>query len=232
MSEVAKPAKRSWWIDKGHKVHCYANPAGDCHVTSLADSMEAEATSFYDADLARTTGEINNILTGVRGAKPSGRDLCFIVVENRPFLVWTEPGSTGPDESGAIRPDDDPQTVRRALGLKQEKPAHPHKRSWLMGPTHIIYCYANPAADCIVTSLWEPSVGMETKSFYDANLDSATKEINRILAGIKEKKQPGRDLSFIVVENRLFLVWTEPGAVGPNNDPQTVREALRLKEPK
>lgn len=224
----AKPHNRSWWISKKHVAYCYASTSGDCHVTSLWESFDETAASFYDADLARATREINDILTAIRERNSGGKELSFIVAMNRPFLAWTTPSSTGPDEPGTIGPNDDFDAIKAALGLTAELPAKPHKRSWIMGGNHIIYCFASPKGDCVVTSLWEAS-DEAAMSFHDADLARATKEINAILAGIKEKKDPGRNLSFIVVENRLFLVWTDQGAVGPDDDPDTIEEELGLR---
>ncbi|MDJ0358345.1 hypothetical protein [Paenarthrobacter sp. PH39-S1] len=225
----AKPKNRSWWISTNHIVHCYANPAADCVVTSLWGTAEQAATSFHDAELVRATGDINAILTRVEEKKAQGRSLSFIVVGNRPFLVWTTPSATGPDEPGAIGPHDEFQTLIKALGLKADLAAKPHKRSWILGPiTHKIYCFASPAGDCLVHGLWESAGGAAT-SFHDAELVRATGDINSILTGINAKAGRGKDLSLIVVEDRPFLVWTEPGAVGSHDDPDAIEKALGLK---
>ncbi len=227
-TKPAKPKSRSWWISTNHVVHCYANPAADCIVTSLWGSSDGAEASFHDAELVKATTEINAILTKVEEKKDQGKRLSFIVVENRPFLIWTVPSATGPDEAGAIGPTDNFPTIKRVLGLKEEKPAKPHKRSWILSPTtHKIYCFASPAGDCLVQGLWESSDGTAT-SFHDAELVRATSEINSVLARISENLDRTRDLSFVVIENRPFLVWTEHGAVGPYDDPDTVEEALGL----
>jgi len=71
----------------------------------------------------------------------------------------------------------------------------------------------------------------ELTTFHDAELQQATKEINEIVEGIKKSnKDRNRDLSFIQVKDRHFLVWTHPGLVGPEDDDTTIRKMLRLKE--
>ena len=67
-------------------------------------------------------------------------------------------------------------------------------------------------------------------AFHDAELQQATSEINAILGEITNaNKDPKRELSFILVKDRHFLVWTRPGIVGPDSDDQTIRRMLRLK---
>jgi hypothetical protein len=57
------------------------------------------------------------------------------------------------------------------------------------------------------------------------------KEINDILSRLQEScKGLDKGLSFIEVENRLFLVWTENETIGPHDDPDIIRKALRLKK--
>ncbi|WP_129545511.1 hypothetical protein [Arthrobacter dokdonensis] len=225
----AKPKKRSWWISTHHVVHCYPNSAADCIVSSLWETSAGVAESFHDAELVRATSEINTILAKAGAAREEGRNLSFVVVANRPFLVWTTPSAEGPDEPGALGPNDDLDTIKKALGLKMEKPVKPHKRSWVLGPvTHKIYCFASPAGDCLVHGLWE-TADDAVASFHDAGLARATREINAVLSGVNDKKDRSRNLSFIVVEGSPFLVWTEPGAVGPDDDAETVAGALGLK---
>jgi hypothetical protein len=83
---------------------------------------------------------------------------------------------------------------------------------------------------------------------HDAELVRATSEINTILAKAEAAREEGRNLafvvvaispflvkdrsrnlSFIVVEGSPFLIWTEPGAVGPDDDAETVAGALGLR---
>ena len=114
------------------------------------------------------------------------------------------------------------------LKKKKPKPPKPESRSWIMGPTRIIYCYASPKGDCHVTSLWEAE---ELTSFHDADLADATKKINNILRRLHENcKDPSKELSFIEVENGLFLVWTEHKSIGPHDVPDIIKKALRLNK--
>jgi hypothetical protein len=88
-------------------------------------------------------------------------------------------------------------------------------------------CYKDPAKDCIIHNLW---VTDKLTTFHDAYLSRATREINEILGNINKKNMDRkRELSFIIVENRPFLVWTHHGSIGPNDDPAEVRRALGLK---
>ena len=97
-----------------------------------------------------------------------------------------------------------------------------------MMPNRVIRCFKSPRGDCKVTSLWETD---ELTSFHDAELADATKEINNILKRLNEScKGQDKELSFIEVENRLFLVWTENETIGPHDDPDTIRKALSLKK--
>jgi hypothetical protein len=111
---------------------------------------------------------------------------------------------------------------------KPPKPPPP-KLSWFLNPvSHKLFCIRTPGPACIVTSLWEAS-----GEFYDPRLMRATKEINDILERLsKENKDRNKELSFIEVENRLLLVWTEHGMIGPDDDPGTIKKALGLKEEK
>ena len=119
------------------------------------------------------------------------------------------------------------------------RPRPPTKRAFKYDPiTKKMHCYKSPNGGCLVTKLWESD---EVTSFHDSELARATKEINDILKNCEDFmthfdklheniKDTARKLSFIEVENRLFLVWTQCGeAIGPNDDPDTIKKALRLK---
>jgi hypothetical protein len=101
------------------------------------------------------------------------------------------------------------------------------KPSWWIDKKYIAHCYRNSAGDCLVIPLWE--VG---GAFYDARLAHATKEIDDILGELNDDKDPNKELSFIKVENRLLLVWTETGTIGPDDNPDIIKQALGLKEEK
>ncbi len=88
-------------------------------------------------------------------------------------------------------------------------------------------CSTSETSKCTVTGFWEAA---ELTAFHDAELQHATKEINAILGEIKKgNKDPKRELSFIQVKDRHFLVWTSLGIVGPHDDDQTIHKMLRLK---
>jgi hypothetical protein len=90
-----------------------------------------------------------------------------------------------------------------------------------------VNCCTSQDSTCTVSNLWEVA---ELTAFHDAELKQATKEINGILEDInKNNKDPKRDLSFIQIKDRHFLVWTYPGLVGPDDGDPTIRKMLRLK---
>jgi hypothetical protein len=223
MTQAAAMAKRSWWIDKKHVLHCYSSPQADCRSASLLDLPEV--SDFYDPELGRATDQINRHLHALAERKPGGKEPSVIVVEGRPLLAWTQPSKVGPDEDGAISPDDHPDTIRKALRLKRMAAAG-HKRSWIM-VGHKVWCYASPKGDCIVSGFSEPDA--TEGSFYDPDLAKVTREVNAILDRLREAKGSRRGLAFILVENALLLTWTESG-IGPDDEPQVIRQNLGLKD--
>jgi hypothetical protein len=101
------------------------------------------------------------------------------------------------------------------------------KYTWILSPEYGILCYPFDKAEQTLTELWEAG---ELTAFHDAELAKATKQINAILRTVKKNnKDRERKLSFIVFQNRHFLVWAGYGAVGPHDDDATVVKALRLK---
>jgi hypothetical protein len=184
-----------------------------------------EISDFYDPELRRATEQINRLFQALAERRPPGMEPSVIIVEGRPLLAWTQPSSDGPNEDGAIGPDDDPDTIRRALRLKSEKPAH--KRSWVI-IVRKIWCYASPAGDCVVAKFWD-TLDVVARSFHDPDLAGATMQVNAILDKLREAKDPRSELSFILVENALLLVRTEP-AIGPGAEPHVIRQALGMKD--
>jgi len=90
-----------------------------------------------------------------------------------------------------------------------------------------INCCTSKTSTCTVSKLWEVA---ELTTFHDDELQQATKEINGILADIKKgNKDETRNLSFIQIQDRHFLVWTTPGVVGPEDDDNIIGKMLRLK---
>lgn len=217
---AAATPKRSWWIDKKHVLHCFSSPANDCLVHSLVDLPEV--SGFYDPELGRATQEINGVFAALAGRKGQGRELAVIVLEGRPLLAWTQPSRVGRDEDGAIGPDDDPDTIRQALRLTGAKAV---KRTWAVHGNDAA-CWADPANNCVVSKFGE--LVEPPGSFYDADVARATREVNGILDKLREAKDPDRELSFIVVESALLLIWTRPG-IGPNSEPRLIREAFGLR---
>jgi hypothetical protein len=89
-------------------------------------------------------------------------------------------------------------------------------------------CCTSETSTCNVSKLWELAGVSE---FHDADLQQATKEINAILDAVrKTNRDPKRSLNFVQIRDRHFLAWTEGGIVGPHDDDQTLRKALKLKE--
>jgi hypothetical protein len=193
----------------------------DCRVTTLVDLPEV--SGFYDPGLGRATQEINGVFAALAERKRQGRQLAVIVVEGRPLLAWTQPSRVGPDEDGAIGADDDPDAIRQALRLKG---AAGVKRSYNVTDYQAL-CFGSPKADCVVDKFWETVE--TTGSFYDADLARATTEVNETLGKLREAKDPHRELSFIVVENALLLLWTQP-AIGSYDKPHVIRQALGLTD--
>ena len=100
------------------------------------------------------------------------------------------------------------------------------KKTWFFkdGKMH---CCTSETSTCTVSKLWEVS---QLTSFHDAELQRATKEINGILDDIKKRNRGmDRELCFIQVRDRHFLVWSNEGLVTPADDDRTVRKMLRLK---
>ena len=98
--------------------------------------------------------------------------------------------------------------------------------SWWLDPMGML-CFISDAASQTLTNLWEAT---ELTAFHDAELAKATKEINSILSGLeKNNKDPNRKLSFILFQNRHFLVWAGYGAVGPFDDEKVIAEGFKLK---
>jgi len=98
--------------------------------------------------------------------------------------------------------------------------------TWLLNP-HGMYCYDDIDSFQTVTRLWETT---ELTEFHDAELKQATKEINGIFSALeKSNKDPERNLSFILFQDQLFLVWAKYGAVGSFEDEKTIFKELKLK---
>ena len=89
-----------------------------------------------------------------------------------------------------------------------------------------VNCCTSETSSCTVSKLWEP---LQLTSHHDAQLQQATREINEILDGVKKRNRyPARELCFIQIRDRHFLVWSHHDLVGPDDDDETVRKMLRL----
>jgi len=113
--------------------------------------------------------------------------------------------------------------------MQPERPKPTETYQWLCGDQQCdtIDCFKSSWDTQTVTNLWGAK---ELTGFHDAALANATKRINAILGKIaKGNKDRKRKLSFIQFQNRLFLVWAGYGAVGPDDDEETIMKALRLR---
>src|SRR5262245_36697312 len=64
--------------------------------------------------------------------------------------------------------------------------------------------------------------------FHDAELAGCTKEINEILAVVRERnRDPKRELAFLRVPDGLFLAWTTH-AVSSEDDPAEIERVLGI----
>jgi len=98
---------------------------------------------------------------------------------------------------------------------------------WWYRPPDTVICYEDPDPYQTIARLWEAA---ELTEFHDAALAQGTAEINTVLKRVeRNNRDRDRKLSFIRVQNRLFLVWARYGSVGPENDETTVIKALKLK---
>ena len=78
-----------------------------------------------------------------------------------------------------------------------------------------------------MAKLWEAA---ELTEFHDAELARATKEINAIYSRLeRNNRNRERKLSLIEFQNRHLLVWARYGVVGPEDDEETIKKALKLK---
>ena len=114
-------------------------------------------------------------------------------------------------------------------GTKVEGTPTPGSRyNWILGPGGL-RCYRSSSGGQHVVSLWEPE---EKSIFHDEVLMKASKEINAILGKVdKDNQDKKRVLSWIEYQNRHLLVWvTYDDFVGRDDDPDTVRKALKLKK--
>ena len=90
-----------------------------------------------------------------------------------------------------------------------------------------IYCYESIYSVQFVTSFWETN---KLSPFHDAVLARCTKGINAILRNVQKKnKDRKRELSFILFDSRMFLVWAHHGMITPHDDHNKVVKALNLK---
>ncbi|HEX2450742.1 MAG TPA: hypothetical protein VHJ69_06365 [Gemmatimonadales bacterium] len=102
-------ATHNWVLSPDRKRVTCAKGAGGQTVSEL---WEAEGlTEFHDADLARATKEINAIVEKIeRNNKDLNHTLSLIEFQGRHLMVWAN--------YGAVTPDDDDNTIIKALKLK------------------------------------------------------------------------------------------------------------------
>lgn len=113
MARKQKPSatnKYTWIYSPTHGMLCYLDPNADQTLTTLWEATEL--TPFHDAELAKATKAINEILQAVESRnRDSDRKLSFIQFQNRHLLVWARYGVVGASDDGA--------TIAKALKLKR-----------------------------------------------------------------------------------------------------------------
>jgi len=101
--------------------------------------------------------------------------------------------------------------------------------AWLCGDQQCdtIDCYKSSWDSQTVCRLWTVTAFSD---FHDSGLAEATDKINAILNRLEQgNKDKDRKLSFIKHHNRLLLVWAEYGRVGPVDDLNVIKKALKLQ---
>jgi hypothetical protein len=79
-----------------------------------AKFLIADASDFHDSQLIRATGDIKNIIAGLRA--PAGKTLAFLNTDFGILLAWVEHGMAVPDD--AVTDKDPAEAIAKALGLK------------------------------------------------------------------------------------------------------------------
>lgn len=114
---------------------------------------------------------------------------------------------------------------------KPRKPKKPKKTyDWFFTDdkeTKVV-CFASNVSNCTVKARL---LEADRSNFHDAELQSATREINDILDRIeRNSKDVSRHLCFIDVRNRFMLVWSnEAEGISKDNDPEVAR-FLKIKD--
>ncbi len=102
------------------------------------------------------------------------------------------------------------------------------KYNWVLTSDNKVACFKSSRSMQTVNGLWELNAPTE---FHDAKLAKATIEINTILDRVAaSNKDPSRGLGFILIGSSPLLVWAEYGAVGSDDDTETIASAVGLKE--
>jgi len=98
---------------------------------------------------------------------------------------------------------------------------------WVLTSDGKVNCFSSSKSKQTIQKLWEVR---ELSKFHDEELAKCTTDVNAILDGVVQaNKDPNRQLGFIVIGNSLLLVWSEYGAIGSDDDPDTIVQALGLK---
>lgn len=107
--ERAGPKKTYSWALTDGKCQCYDSPTAAQDVIKLWEVVEARP--FHDDTLMQATAQINRLLaTAAKKSPDPERELCFITIEDRAMLVWSQ-------THRGLTADDDPMAVAQALGL-------------------------------------------------------------------------------------------------------------------
>jgi len=123
-----------------------------------------------------------------------------------------------------------PTSNTRPMSPQKPKPqpTPPPKRSWYIHPrTKKLHCYKHDNNDCAVVGLWQAAAS----ELHDAELQSATDEINKILDRVEQDNEDSaRRLSFIKFRRRWMLVWIhEAESITSENPEDQIAKALKLR---
>jgi hypothetical protein len=116
----------------------------------------------------------------------------------------------------------------RAERKPPREDALPYSWIWSGEEPNKILCTPDPAGgQTVEASWWELE---EPMPFHDETLVQASREINEILSRCQQyASPPEKTLSFILIDARPFLVWSDVRTVGPFDEPDAIAQAFRLR---
>lgn len=220
-------------------VWCFRSTSGGQVIASLS---QGEASEFHPAELVSATNQINAVLRRVSAANnDKARELSFIRIGGRHFLVWARKGKPPGGQAPLLRSTDSVSKIAKTFNIAMQgnQGAQGTKRAFLeLGG--IMYCFEYPFPDCEVSwlhdgsdMLWEASKPTDS---HPVELNDATKTITGILKrAAATNRDPKRQLCFISYNDRLFLVWSQhvdkrpAGGVDARSPKKAVYKSLRLR---